>query len=437
MLNGYYTPPLEKVSVTSPFWKTRMDLIADRIIAYQWEALNGRVESEAGGSFCIYNLELAAGLRDGQYQEPLFHDSDLGKWIEAVSYTLMYSPNPEMEAKVDKTADLLEKLQLPNGYLDSYYIAAKPEERYKNFAWGHELYCCGHLLEGAVAYFRATGKRKLMNIMSRCVDHYIELLGTGENQIPAYPGHPEIELALIKLYRETGKERYLNFCRYLINQRGQSPNYLAGEKGFQPEAGERWMGLDYLIADKPLRQQKVATGHAVRAMYLYAGAADLAYEDKDEELLDTLREIWNNMINRRVYVTGGVGSHSYGERFSVDYDLPNDRVYAETCASIGLAFWAERMQALELNADYGDWLERAIYNGALSGISVEGDRYFYVNPLEVNPDIAGYRRDLRHVETHRVPWFGCACCPPNIIRMIASVGHFIYGADRDGIYVHQ
>ncbi len=437
MLKNYDVPDLKKIKIEAPFWKERIRIAAEKVIPFQWEAINGRVESEAGRSYAVRNLKIAGGLCDEKYEEPLFQDSDIGKWVEAASYSLLYHPSKEIEGHIDEAVDLLEKVQLPDGYLNSYFIAAHPEKRYKNFAWGHELYCCGHLLEGALAYYQVTGKDKMLRIMDRYLDHLMKKLGHGEGQIPAYSGHPEIEIALMRLYHATKEKKYLTFCEYLINERGREPVYFESESGFDKEGDLKWMGLDYMIADKPFLQQENATGHAVRAMYLYAGAADLAAETQNEMLEQTLYRLWESTIRRRVYVTAGVGAHAYGERFSIDYDLPNDSCYTETCASIGLAFWAQRMQGLKLDAEYGDWLERAVYNGALSGIAVDGEHYFYVNPLEVRPDAAHYRYDLKHVKTQRVPWYGCCCCPPNLMRMITSIGKFIYGKDDSGIFIHQ
>ena len=399
MLEKYEIPDLKMIKIEAPFWEKRMKNIAEKVIPYQWEAINGRIESSAGKSFAIQNLKIAAGLSNEKYEEPLFQDSDIGKWIEAASYSLIYHPSKKIEQCIDEVTDLLEKVQKPDGYMNSYFIAAHPEERYKNFAWGHELYCCGHLLEGALAYFQITGKKKLLNIVDRYLENLINKLGYGEGKVPAYSGHPEIEIALMKMYHATGEQKYERFCQYLIDERGKNPAYFESELGFDKVGELKWMGLDYMIADRPFRQQENATGHAVRAMYLYAGATDLAKDTGDKELQETLNKLWHSTIQRRIYVNAGVGSHAYGERFSIDYDLPNDSCYTETCACIGFAFWARRMQGLRLKSEYGDWVERAIYNGALSGISLDGEHYFYVNPLEIRPDVVHYRYDLQHVKT--------------------------------------
>lgn len=436
-MEKYSIPQLENVKVNGDFWKEKMELIAEKTIPYQWRALHSQEGSDNDKSYAFLNLEIASGQKKGVFQGPLFQDSDIGKWIEAASYTFLYHPSDMVEGWIDGTVDLLEAVQLADGYLDSYYIAGRMEERYTNFAWGHELYCCGHLIEGAIAYYKATGKEKLLNISEKYLDNLMSKIGHGEGKLPAYSGHPEIEIALMKLYHETGEKKYLDFCKYLIEERGRDPKYFESEKGFASEGDLKWMGLDYSLSHKPFRQQKNAVGHAVRAVYLYAGAADLAGETEDEELKNVLCRIWKNTTGQKVYITAGLGAHSYGERFSIDYDLPNDTCYTETCASIGFAMWGRRMQALEINSEYGAWTERALYNGILSGISVDGCQYFYVNPLEVIPEKVHYRYDLKHIRTRRSDWYGCCCCPPNLARLIASVGQFIYGFTSSGIFIHQ
>jgi DUF1680 family protein len=240
----------------------------------------------------------------------------------------------------------------------------------------------------------------------------------------------------VKLYRITGDEKHLRLGRYFIDERGKQPSFLAEEETFGWIFKDPWFALDYHQAHAPVREQVHAEGHAVRAMYLYAAMTDLAVETGDQSLVDALKELWASVVRRRMYITGGLGSQGHGERFTVDYDLPNDVAYAETCASIGLVFWTHRMLQLEADGAYADVLERALYNGVLSGISMDGTQYFYVNPLEVHPPTAHNRADHKHVKTQRVHWFGCACCPPNIARLMTSLGEYVYSTDDGGIYLH-
>ncbi len=348
------------------------------------------------------------------------------------------------DSNLDKTLDaMIAKIaaaQQPDGYLNTYYTVAEPKGRWSNLVEGHELYCAGYLIEAGVAYYEATGKDSLLNIARRFADLICREFGPAKGQRKGYPGHQEIELALIKLYRCTGERRYLNCARFFIDERGQEPNYLLQE--IQDRDGQvifpefRKYELKYAQAHMPPRQQRTAEGHAVRATYMYCAMADLAREDGDEELLATCRQLWNNITQRRMYITGGIGSSGFFERFTTDYDLPNGSAYCETCASIGLALFGRRMSHIEHDAAYYDIVERALYNTVLAGISLSGDRYFYVNPLEVWPDNCLPATSMKHVKAQRQRWFSVACCPPNVARTLASLGHYIYAQDERTIYVN-
>jgi len=438
--DGYPAPvPVQAVEFQDDFWAKRIQLIRDVVLPYQWDALNDDIPGVAP-SHAIQNFLIAAGEAEGSFGGLVFQDSDLAKWLEAVAYSLAAHPDPELEELADQVIDLIEKAQREDGYLNTYFILAEPEKRWTNLRDWHELYCAGHMMEAAVAYYEATGKRRFLDVMCRFADHIDSVFGTEPGKKRGYPGHPEIELALIKLYRAVGDERYLKLSKYFIDERGKQPYY------FEEEAKERgdrdikgYWGKDrhaYYQAHLPVREQKTAVGHAVRALYLYSGMADVAMETGDEELLKACRTLWDNVTKKRMYVTGGVGSTAHGEAFTIDYDLPNDTAYAETCASIALVFFAQRMLRTELNGEYGDVLERALYNGVLSGISLDGKKFFYVNPLEVWPEVCRHRNDLQHVKVTRQGWFGCACCPPNIARLLASLGSYVYSADSRGVYVH-
>jgi uncharacterized protein len=425
-----------KVELGSGFWAQRQALVSEAVIPYQWKALNDEIPG-AEPSHAIENLRIAAGLSSGEFHGFQFQDSDVAKWIEAASFSLVARPDPALERLVEGAIDLIGQAQEPDGYIQSYYRVAAPGKRWSDLEWGHELYCGGHLIEAAVAHHLATGSRKFLDIMLRYVDCVDSAFGPGEGKRRGYDGHPEIELALFKLYRITRDERHLRLAEYFVDERGRSPSYFDEErKRLGAGARDRHLELDYFQAQAPLREQHTAEGHAVRAMYLYSAAADYCREKDDARLLGALKELWDSVVERRMYVTGGIGSQAYAERFSIDYDLPPDRAYAETCASIGLVLWAWRMLLVDPDSRYADVLERALYNGVLSGMSADGTRFFYVNPLEARPALSRFRRDLEHVKTRRVEWFGCACCPPNIARLIASIGGYVYSSDSSSIWVH-
>lgn len=425
----------ENVRFTGGFWEKRLKLVTEKVLPYQWDALNDNIPG-AEPSHTIENFRIAAGESNGKFHGMVFQDSDIAKWIEAASYSLQNYPDPELEANIDRVIDLMERAQQEDGYLNTYFTVAKPEERWTDFTFGHELYCAGHLIEAAVAYFNTTRKRKFLDMMCAYCDYIYKLMGPEPHQMNVYCGHEEIELALMKLYHLTGKEEYLKLTEYFIKERGNQPSFLKDEPTFGGEFKDKWFDLDYHQALEPVKQQTAAEGHSVRAMYLYTAMADLAIETGDIELQESLNRLWDNVTLQRMYITGGLGSQGHAERFTFDYDLPNDTAYTETCAAIGLIFWASRMLLLDTDSKYADVMERALYNGVLSGISLDGTKYFYVNPLEVNPQATANRYDLQHVKSERVPWFGCACCPPNIARLISSIGSYFYTQDDQRIYFH-
>ncbi|HIV53691.1 MAG TPA: glycoside hydrolase family 127 protein [Candidatus Mediterraneibacter norwichensis] len=413
-----------RVEIEDSFWSSRIRQMCETIIPYQYAVLNDQIPG-IPRSHAIENFRIAAGLSEGMYQGMLFQDSDVGKWIEAAAWSLGIRGNPEIEEKIDGLTEILKKAQQEDGYLNSYYTCVRPGERLTNIAHGHEMYCAGHLVEAAVAYAQVSGKTELLDIMEDCIEYFMSKIGPEKEKLHIYPGHPELELALYKLYRYTKKDKYLEFMKYLLLERGKQPSFLPQDPGFGEQYHDKWFGLEYHQAHLPVLEQREAKGHAVRAMYLYAGLADLAYETKDPEITEALETLWEDVTERKMYVTGAVGAEEHGEAFGVPYDLPNDRGYAETCASIGLIFWARRMLKLRLDSRYADVMELALYNGALSGMSLDGMSYFYVNPLMVIPDQAENRYDLRHVRTERVSWFGCACCPPNAARLLMSLPDYI------------
>lgn len=431
---------LERIHIHDAFWDRYIKLVKDVILPYQWDTLNDRVP-EAEPSHCIRNFRIAAGEETGEFQGAVFQDTDVAKWLEAVAFTLASSGRDEgLEKLADETIALLGRAQCEDGYLNTYYTIKEPDRRWSNLKEGHELYTAGHMIEAAVAYYEATGKREFLDIVSRFADVICGKFGKEEGKCYGYPGHPEIELALVKLYRVTKKREYLETAKFFVDARGQGENYFSAE-----ERGEKYKQIfpefagyqpEYSQSHLPVRQQKTAEGHAVRAVYLYSAMADLAYEYQDEELKQACEALWKNIVNKRMYITGGIGSSGLLERFTTDYDLPNDRNYAESCASIGLAMFGKRMAELTRDASYADVVEKALYNTVLAGIAMDGKSFFYVNPLEVWPDNCLERTSMEHVKPVRQKWFGVACCPPNIARTLASLGQYIYGTDGTSLYVN-
>lgn len=441
MLQKTESADLKNVIINDGLWKKYIDLVRNTVIPYQLEALNDRIP-DAEPSCAIRNFRIAAGEEKGEFGGYVFQDSDLAKWLEAVGYSLAGHPDPQLEKTADELIELIGKAQQPDGYLNTYFIIKEPGMRWTNLLDCHELYCAGHMIEAAVAYYQGTGKRKLLDIMSRYADHIDTVFGREPGKLKGYCGHEEIELALVKLYKTTGKDKYLKLASYFVDERGQQPNYLLQEwenrKGisYWQQGKTPKPELSYNQADKPVREQTDAVGHSVRAAYLYTAMADLAAEYEDEKLITACKALWNSITKRRMYITGGIGSTRHGEAFTFDYDLPNDTAYQETCASIGLIFFAHRMLKLEPSGCYADVLEKALYNSVISGMGQDGRSFFYVNPLEVLPEASEKDPGKRHVKPVRQKWYGCACCPPNVTRLLASLGSYIYTNNGSTVYTH-
>jgi DUF1680 family protein len=356
----------------------------------------------------------------------MFWDSDLGKSIETIAYSLYRKPNPELEARADAIIDMYEKLQDPDGYLNSFFQRIKPEWKWTNLRDFHELYCAGHMIEGAVAYYQATGKRKFLDVMCRMADYCVKKFGRGPGQVRGYCGHEEIELALVKLARVTGNQSYMELAKFFVDERGQDPNFFIEEAiahNRDPKGVQR-NTLEYNQSHLPVRDQTKVVGHAVRAMYLYSAMADIATEYNDDSLTAALETLWADLTQKQMYLTGGIGPAAANEGFTDYYDLPNDTAYAETCASVGLVFWASRMLGRGPNRRYADVMEQALYNGAIAGLSTDGKTFFYENPLESTGS------------HHRWTWHPCPCCPPNIARLVTSLGSYIYGVADDEVAIH-
>ena len=436
--------PVTAYQAGEGFLSQKQKLVRQVVLPYQYDILNDRLPG-VEKSHAIENLRQAARKMAGEQVPPesfygmVFQDSDVAKWMEAAAYALAAGPDQELEARLEETIDLLEQGQHEDGYLNSYFTVKAPGKEWTDLQEAHELYCAGHLMEAAVAYFEATGRDRFLKIMERNADciyrHFTEECPRG------FSGHPEVELALLKLYRATGNETYKELCAHFIDVRGQSPNYFIEERKTRgwhvwDQGDPNGIDTDYTQSTKPVREQQDAVGHAVRAVYLYTAMADLARESGDPTLKTACETLWKSITEKRMYVTGGIGSTVLGEAFTVDYDLPGDTAYAETCASIGLVFFARRMLELDPKGQYGDVMERALYNTVLAGMAQDGRRFFYVNPLEVVPGISGEAATQRHALPQRPQWYACACCPPNVARLLTSIGSYAYTAGENALFAH-
>lgn len=411
------------VDIRSGFWKERQTLNREVTVR---AVLDRFAET---GRFQAFKC----GWREGQPGKPhIFWDSDIAKWMEAVAYLVQKAPAPEYEKVVEETIDEIERHQDENGYVNSYFTSVEPAKRWTQ-RWAHELYCAGHLIEAAIAWREATGRDRFLNIMCRYADYIYRVFAEEESASFDTPGHEEIELALVKLYHATNNEKYLSLSRLFINRRGTGKKDLT----FTETEWSRYADQTHL----PARLQTTAEGHAVRAGYFYSAMADLAREDGDEELKSACERIFDNIVSKRMYVTGGVGSTHHNEAFTVDYDLPNQTSYTETCASIALAYFAGRMLTLDTDSKYADAIERVLYNGFLSGTSLDGKKFFYSNPLEIDVSRRCAHPSSEHGDwlpaTQRVEVFSCSCCPPNVARFVASVGDFMFTEDENAVYLHQ
>lgn len=410
------------VKITGGYWKARQDINRSVTLKAVYDRFNETGRFEA----------LKCDLRDGDTNIPhIFWDSDVAKWIEGASYILHSEKNDQAMEIIENAIDLIIKNSDKNGYFNSHFLVAEKENRFR-LRECHELYCAGHLIEAAVAYYELTGKDRFLNAVKKYADYIERAFKIDNTAAFITPGHPEIELALVRLYKATGEKRYIELAKYFIDKRGN-----CDEPGIYTD----WANEYYSQDEIPVRERKTAEGHCVRALYLMCAAADIAYIYKDNDLKTACERFFDSIVNKRMYITGGVGSSNMGESFTIDYDLPNRTAYAETCAAISLAMFAERMLKFGADSRYSDIIERTMYNGIMSGISLDGKSFFYENPLEIDPDFNNINTSTKVKErfpiTQRVEVFDCSCCPPNIMRFVASISGLIYGFDDNTVYINQ
>ena len=410
------------VKITGGYWKARQDINRSVTLKAVYDRFNETGRFEA----------LKCDLRDGDTNIPhIFWDSDVAKWIEGASYILHSEKNDQAVEIIENAIDLIIKNSDENGYFNSHFLVAEKENRFR-LRECHELYCAGHLIEAAVAYYELTGKDRFLNAVKKYADYIERAFKIDNTAAFITPGHPEIELALVRLYKATGEKRYIELAKYFIDKRGN-----CDEPGIYTD----WANEYYSQDEIPVRERKTAEGHCVRALYLMCAAADIAYIYKDNDLKTACERFFDSIVNKRMYITGGVGASNMGESFTIDYDLPNRTAYAETCAAISLAMFAERMLKFGADSRYSDIIERTMYNGIMSGISLDGKSFFYENPLEIDPDFNNINTSTKVKErfpiTQRVEVFDCSCCPPNIMRFVASISGLIYGFDDNTVYINQ
>ncbi|MHC5375013.1 glycoside hydrolase family 127 protein [Enterococcus sp. LJL120] len=442
---------LKEVKMQDDFWRGYQKLVANETIPYQYQVLNDEIEVDvqaerednnlpAGKSHALANLRIAAGQEKGEHFGWFFQDSDVYKWLESLAYSLLNQPDATLEKLADEVIDLIADAQEADGYLNTFFQLTRPNLKYRQLYFSHELYCAGHLIEAAIAYDLATGKTKLLAIAEKFVEHIAAHFGTEPQKIQGADGHQEIELALVRLYEHTGNKDHLSLADFFIDVRGKDPEFYAKKIAENIELGlsteTLLVNLEYLQAYTQPKYQTQAKGHAVRMLYMASGMAKIAQHTADKPLLAACEAIWQDIAETKMYITGGVGSTVQGEAFTGSYDLPNETMYCETCAAIALANFSFEMFKLTSQHQYLETMERALYNCVLAGAAIDGKHFFYVNPLSVNPDHCAENPDLGHVKSQRPDWLGCACCPPNFARTVASVQHYFYTRDEKALYVN-
>ena len=412
----------EHIKINDGFWKVKQDMVKNSTLYAVYNRFTDTHRFDA----------LSCTWKEGEPDMPhIFWDSDVAKWIEGASYLLMEQRDEKIEKIIDDVVDKIVTNSDENGYFNSHFLVTEKDKRFK-VRDNHELYCAGHLMEAAVAYNKATGKDKFLKAMCRFADYIDKVFRKEKSAGFTTPGHPEIELALVRLYDATGEKRYLELSKFFIDEHGTGKDGLDNRLDFTEL---------YNQDETPLRERSTAEGHAVRALYLYCGMADIAARYNDSELFEACKRVFEDMVNKKMYISGGLGSTHLGETFTIPYHLPNRTGYAETCAAIAMALFCKRMQLLDINSKYADVAERVIYNGFLSGVSMDGKSFFYENPLEIDTKFNDVNKSTKMKErypiTQRVEVFGCSCCPPNIVRFIPSIADLMYSFDDETIYVHQ
>lgn len=429
---------LKNFIIDDNFMGKYVELITKEVIPYQEKILQDEIEG-IEKSHAIENFKAAAemietGKCSEEFYGMVFQDSDVAKWLEAAAYSQVIKPDQRLAESCEEVIELIGRAQHKNGYLNTYFTVKEPSKEWTNLCEAHELYCAGHMIEAAVAYAECTGKTKLLEIMCKMADHMYEHFIVEKS--PGYPGHPEVELALMRLYNFTQNKKYKELAEHFINIRGIDSDYFIkeGKQRGWTVWGNKGEDKEYAQNQCPVREQQKAVGHAVRAVYLYTGMAEVALASKDESLIEACKTLWNNITECRMYVTGAIGSAYEGEAFTKDYHLPNDTAYGETCAAVGLIFFSRKMLDIEKDGKYADIMERAFYNCVLAGMEQDGKSFFYVNPLEVVPGISGEAVTHKHALPQRPAWFACACCPPNVARMITSIAKYAWSIEGENVY---
>ena len=426
-----------QVRIDDRFWSGRQRILAEVTIPYMEKILRDEIPG-AERSHALKNFSIAAGDETGEYYGMVFQDSDVYKWIEATAYALNVKPDPALRERLERVIDTVSRAQQADGYLNTWFILREPELKWTNMLECHELYCAGHLMEAAAACQETIGNDQLTATAVQLADHIVKRF-SGTMEIP---GHQEVEIGLMRLYRVTGKPEYARMAAEFLNRRGQDPDWF--RKTTPKHAPGRYGGYDIDPADNvynqtylPVREQTIARGHAVRMMYMLTAMADVAGETGDRELMDAVERILDRTVERKMYVTGGLGASAFHESFSEeDFDLPNDSAYNETCASVAAAFLCRQLLQARPRGKWADLLELELYNGALAGMQLDGKRFFYVNPLEMDPERAGKAPELAHVVPRRPAWYSCACCPPNLARLVLSLGKYLWTEDETTVRSH-
>ncbi|MBW7886431.1 MAG: glycoside hydrolase family 127 protein [Caldilineaceae bacterium] len=414
------TLPYTAARITGGFWADQQRSNRQISLGHGYQML------EQAGNF--HNLRLAAGRAEGAYRGRNFYDEDVYKWLEALGWELGNAHDDGLQEMATAVVELIAAAQEPDGYLDSYYQVVEPEHKWEDLDHGHELYCAGHLIQAAIALQRAAGDGTLFAVARRLADHIDATFGPGKREGTC--GHPEIEMALVELYRATGEARYLALAQFFVDQRG---------KGTM--RGHGTLGAEYHQDHVPVRQVKEAAGHAVRQMYLATGVTDLYLETGETALFNAMRRLLHDIVGAKLFVTGGVGARFDGESFGEPYELPSDQCYCETCAAIGSFMWNWRLLLASGDGRYADLMEQTLYNGILASRSLDGKHYFYVNPLQIRGGryvrLSTNPEDGSGAANGRPEWHYVACCPPNVMRLLSSYAHYLATADRSGIQIHH